>query len=133
MKISVQHIEQRSLWLCISFYLNSLARQLRTWSGSKRMQYLGALASYTFNAVIPGLSYFLALCCYSKLQSPAGICLALILLYGGFLYPMLKYHRIIHAAKWPSPSMHGAFLFGISITIVFYYIQVLPNILCCLW
>ena len=110
-------------------YLNSLARQLRTWNGSKRMQYLGALASYTFHAIIPGVSYFLGLCCYSKLQSPAGIILALILLYSGFFYPMLKYHRIIHAAKWPSPSMHGAFLFGISITIVFYYIQVLPNIL----
>lgn len=126
-----EHWLCRAIMLHMCFYLclNSLAGQLRTWSSSKRMQLLGAMASYVFHAVIPGLSFFLGMCCYAKLQSPLGLCLALVLLYGGFLYPMLKFHRIVHAANWPSPSMHGAFVFGISISILFYYIQVLPNIL----
>ena len=111
-----------------NLYTNSLASQLQSWSGSKRML-LGATASYIFHAIIPGISFFLGMCCYAKLQSPLGLGLALVLLYGGFLYPMLRFHRIIHSAKWPSPSMHGAFIFGISITMVFYFIQVLPNIL----
>ena len=93
------------------------------------MNLLGAMASYFFHAVIPGLSFFLGMCCYAKLQSPLGLGLTLVLLYSGFLYPMLRFHRIIHPAKWPSPSMHGAFIFGITVTIVFYFIQVLPNIL----
>jgi len=67
--------------------------------------------------------------CYAKLSSPLGIIVALVLLIGGFLYPMLSYHRIVHPAKWPCPSMHGAFLIGITLTMIFYYVQVLPNIL----
>jgi len=93
------------------------------------MRLSGVIASYIFHAVIPGLSFFLGMCSYAKLSSPLGICLTLLLLYGGFFFPMLRFHRIIHAAKWPSPSMLGAFLFGITVTMTFYYIQVLPNIL----
>ena len=121
--------QNKRIYLCSISYINSLARQLKLWSGSKKMALVGARLSYIFHAVIPGLSFFLAMCCYAKLHSPLGISLTLLLLYGGFLYPMLKYHRITHPAKWPSPSMHGAFLFGVSVTMLFYYIQVLPNIL----
>ena len=113
------------------FYLHftSLARQLQSWSSSKRMQLLGATMCYIFHALIPGVSYSLAMCCYAKLPSPWGFGLTVALLYCGFFYPMMRFHRIVHPAKWPSPSMLGAFIFGIYITIVFYFIQVLPNIL----
>ena len=128
--LQIQVLYQRFL-KCHVFYLyfTSLARQLRSWSGSKRMQLLGAMMCYIFHALIPGASYSLAMCCYAKLPSPWGLCLTMALLYCGFFYPMLRFHRIIHPAKWPSPSMLGAFIFGICITNVFYFIQVLPNIL----
>ena len=108
---------------------DGLARQITSWAYSKKIQYWGAMVVFLLHAFGPGLSFFMAMCCYAKLSTPWGLILALILLIGGFFYPMLAYHRIIHPAKWPCPSMHGAFLFGITCTMTFYYVQVLPNIL----
>ena len=117
---------------CVTGVPNSydgLARQMTSWAYSKKIQYWGAMAVFLLHAFGPGLAFLMGMYCYAKLSTPWGIILALILLIGGFLYPMLAFHRIVHPAKWPCPSMHGAFLFGITITMAFYYVQVLPNIL----
>jgi len=108
---------------------NGLARQMTSWAHSKRIQYWGAMAVFTLHAIGPGLSFLMGMYCYAKLPTPWSVIIGMALLIGGFLYPMMAYHRIVHPAKWPCPSMHGAFLFGITISMTFYYIQVLPNIL----
>ncbi|XP_065900414.1 putative ZDHHC-type palmitoyltransferase 6 [Dysidea avara] len=107
---------------------DGLARQMTSWAYSKKIQYWGAMAVFLLHAFGPGLAFLMGMYCYAKLSTPWGIILALILLIGGFLYPMLAFHRIVHPAKWPCPSMHGAFLFGITITMAFYYVQVLPRV-----
>lgn len=88
---------------------------------------------YYFMMVVPGLSLTTAifmLTYFPYLLVSIPVALAIILF--GFFGTIIN-HRLPHDAQYQNPGAFGAFLSGLLLTVICYFIEVFPRILTTCW